>query len=124
VPRIITDGLAEFRASLSGEGHLVKRSVTLVALITAVALTPAACGPRETPEQQARARLAKAEAAMNECKRSFGLGDVPTPDTVILADPAQKGAELTPETAGQLRLKVQCRLELDELLDARRAVPR
>ncbi len=83
-----------------------------------------ACGPRETREQQARARLAKAEAAMNECKQRGGLGDIPTPDTVVLADPAQKGAELTTEMAGQLRLKVQCRLELDELLDARRNAPR
>jgi hypothetical protein len=83
-------------------------------------LLVAACGPRESAEQQAQARLARAEASMDECKRRFGLADVPTPETVVLDDPAQRGLPLTPETAGGLRLKVQCRLELDELLDARR----
>jgi len=43
---------------------------------------------------------------------------------VVLADPAIKGAELTAVTAGQLRMKVECRLELDELLDARREAAR
>ena len=98
----------------------MKRTVVVLGL----ALLAVACGPRKTPEQKAGARLAKAEAAMNACKQRIGLGDIPTPDTVVLADPAQKGAELTPETAGQLRLKVQCRFELDELLDARRGTPR
>lgn len=102
----------------------MKRTVQLVALAASVLPIAAACGPRETPEARARARLARAEAAMTECKRSVGLADVPTPETVILAEPAQKGLPLTPETAGQLRLKVQCRLELDELLDARRGVAR
>ena len=93
----------------------VKRTV----IVFAVALL-AACGPRGTPEQKAKARLEKAETAMNACKERIGLAAIPTPDTVVLADPPTKGAELTPETAGQLRLKVQCRLELDELLAARR----
>src|SRR5207247_1364867 len=35
-------------------------------------------------------------------------------------DPATRGQEMTPEMAGQLRLKVQCALELNELLAARR----
>jgi len=90
----------------------------LLALGLAAAL--AACGPGETPEQKAAARLAKAEAAMNECKQRVGLAEIPTPDKVILDDPATRGQQMTPEIAGQLRLKVQCRLELDELLAARR----
>ena len=88
------------------------------ALVVAVAM--AGCSPAETPQQQAAARLAKAEAAMEECKRSVGLGDVATPTGVVLDDPATRGQALTPELAGQLRLKIQCRLQLDELLAARR----
>ena len=84
-----------------------------------IAAAVAACGG-ETPEQKAAARLAKAEAAMNECKQRVGLAEIPTPDKVILDDPATRGQQMTPEIAGQLRLKVQCRLELDELLAARR----
>ena len=57
---------------------------------------------------------------MNGCKQRIGLGDVPTPDTSVMDDPASRGAALTPETAGQLRLKVQCRAELDALLAARK----
>jgi len=91
----------------------VKRTVILLALVLA------GCS-RENPQEKAAARLARAEAAMNECKQRVGLGSMPTPDTVVMADPATKGAELTPETAAALRLKVQCRLELDELLAARR----
>ena len=78
------------------------------------------CSPSETPQQQVAARLAKAEAAMDECKRSVGLGDVATPTGVVLDDPATRGQEMTTEMAGQLRLKIQCRLQLDELLAARR----
>ena len=88
------------------------------ALVLSAALT--ACSPSETPEQHAAARLAKAETAMEECKRSAGLADVGTPTGVILDDPASRGQALTPELAGQLRLKIQCRLQLDELLAARR----
>ena len=73
----------------------------------------------ETPAQQAAARTAEAEAALEECKKSVGLADVPTPTTAVLDDPATRGQVLTPELAGQLRLKVQCRLQLDELLAAR-----
>ncbi len=87
-----------------------------------MALIAVACS-RGDPRQKAIERLGKAEAAMNECKQRIGLGDIPTPETVVLADPAIKGAELTPVTAGQLRMKVECRLELDELLDARREAP-
>lgn len=101
----------------------MKKAVT-VSVLTAVTALSAACGPRETPEQKARGRLEKAETAMNACKERIGLAAAPTPDTVVLADPATKGAELTPEMAGALRLKVECRLELDELLDARRAASR
>jgi hypothetical protein len=85
----------------------------------ALVLAIAGCSPGETPQQQAAARLAKAEAAMEECKRSVGLADVATPTGVILDDPATRGQALTPELAGQLRLKIQCRLQLDELLAAR-----
>jgi hypothetical protein len=95
----------------------VKRTLFVVALLAV------ACS-REDPRQKALGRLQKAEAAMTECKQRIGLGDIPTPDTVVLADPAIKGAELTVVTAGQLRLKVECRLELDELLDARREAAR
>jgi hypothetical protein len=84
------------------------------------ALLLAACSPGETPQQQAAARLARAEAAMDECKRSVGLADVATPTGVILDDPATRGQAMTPEMAGQLRLKIQCRVQLDELLAARR----
>jgi len=89
------------------------------ALALAVLLL-AACSPGETPEQKAAARVAKAEAAMEECKKSVGLGDIPTPTSGILDDPATRGQALTPEMAGQLRLKVQCRLQLEELFAARR----
>jgi hypothetical protein len=86
-------------------------------------LVLAACST-ESPQQKAAVRLQKAEAAMTECKQRVGLGDMPTPDTVVLADPATRGAEMTPEGAALLRLKVQCRLELDELLAARREAGR
>jgi len=76
----------------------VKRTLLVIALVAV------ACS-REDPRQKALARLHKAEAAMTECKQRIGLGDIPTPDTVVLADPAIKGAELTVVTAGQLRLK-------------------
>ena len=65
-------------------------------------------------------RVAKAEAAMADCKRRVGLDDVATPSGMVLDDPATRRQEMTPEMAGQLRLKVQCALELNELLAARR----
>jgi hypothetical protein len=99
-------------------GAAVRRRAGAGAFVLAVAIS--ACSPGETPEQQAAARLAKAEAAMDECKRSVGLGDVATPTGVVLDDPATRRQALTPELAGQLRLKIQCRLQLDELLAARR----
>ena len=74
-------------------------------------------GPKVSPAAE---RLAKAEAAMEECKKRVGLQDVATPTGVVLDDPATRGQEMTPEMAGRLRLKIQCRLELDELLAARR----
>ena len=92
------------------------------AVIVLLALAVAACGsPGESPKVDARAaRLQKAEAAMTECKKRVGLEDVATPAGMTLAEPATAGQEMTPEMAGQLRLKVQCALELNELLDARR----
>ena len=89
----------------------------------AVALALAACAS-QTPEQQAAVRLAKAEAEMNACKQRLGLDAIPTPDTVMLDDPATHGQPLTPETAGQLRLKVQCRPQLAALVAARKDVKR
>jgi hypothetical protein len=86
------------------------------ALMFAVFL--AACTPAETPEQHAAVRLKKAEAAMNECKARIGLASVPTPTTLVLDDPATRGAEMTPETAAQLRMKLECALPLNELLAA------
>ena len=86
-------------------------------LLGAVLLT-AACTPAEAPEQQAAARLQKAEAAMAECKARIGLASVPTPITLVMDDPATRGAEMTPETAAQLRMKVECALPLNELLAA------
>jgi hypothetical protein len=65
-------------------------------------------------------RVAKAEAAMADCKKRVGLDDVATPSGMVLDDPATRGQDMTPEMAGQLRLKVQCALELNELLTARR----
>ena len=94
------------------------RAGATIALVLVLAI--AGCSPGETPQQQVAARLAKAEAAVEECKRSAGLVDVATPTGVVLDDPATRGQALTPELAGQLRLKIQCRLQLDELLAARR----
>jgi hypothetical protein len=96
-----------------GAGGAIGRALLVLVVL-------AGCSPGETPQQQAAARLARAEAAMEECKRSVGLADVATPTVVILDDPATRGQAMTPEMAGQLRLKIQCRLQLDELLAARR----
>ncbi len=93
----------------------MKRIVVLLAV-----LALAGCGRGETPQQKAAARLARAEAAMEACKQRHGFQTTPTPSTVILDDPATRGQALTPEMADQLRMKVQCRMELDELLEARR----
>ena len=90
-------------------------------LVGASMLVVAGCGPSQSPQQKAAARLSKAEAAMEACKQKNGLASSPTPASVILDDPATRGQTLTPEMADQLRMKVQCRLELDELLAARRA---
>lgn len=92
----------------------------MIGRLLLVATLVAGCTPGETPQQQAAARLARAEAAMEECKKSVGLGDVATPGAVILDDPATRGQAMTPEMAGQLRLKIQCRVQLDELLAAQR----
>jgi hypothetical protein len=97
-------------------GSRVVRSAA--GLLCAVLL--AACTPAETPEQQAAARLQKAEAAMNECKARIGLAGMPTPTTLVMDDPATRGAEMTPETAAQLRMKVECALPLNELLAAQK----
>ena len=92
------------------------RGWTVAALVFALA----ACdrGPNEPPKVDA-ARVAKAEAAMETCKKNAGLQDIPTPTGLVLDDAATRGQEMTPEMAGQLRLKVQCMLELNELLAAR-----
>lgn len=81
-------------------------------------LVLAACDGPTPPKTQAAERLAKARNAMDDCKRRIGLGDVATPTAAVLDDPATRGQTLTQEVAGQLRLKVQCRLELDALLAA------
>ncbi|OGK85729.1 MAG: hypothetical protein A2X52_07480 [Candidatus Rokubacteria bacterium GWC2_70_16] len=93
----------------------MKRIVVLLAV-----LMLAGCGRGETPQQKAAARLARAEVAMEACKQRHGLQTTPTPSTVILDDPTTRGQMLTPAMADQLRMKVQCRMELDELLEARR----
>ncbi len=90
------------------------RRAALLALVLALA----ACDGPKPPKTQAAERLAKAQTAMEECKKRVGLGDIATPTAAILDDPATRGQALTQELAGQLRLKVQCRLELDELLAA------
>ncbi len=91
-----------------------------LAMFLTLALALVACNRSDAPQASAAARLAKAEAAMEECKKRVGLQDIATPAGVVLDDPATRGQEMTPELAGQLRLKIQCRLELDELLAARR----
>jgi hypothetical protein len=89
------------------------------ALAAVLLLTLAHCDSPKAPKTAAD-RVAKAEAAMEECKKKQGLEAIPTPTGVVLDDPATRGQALTPELAGQLRLKIQCRLELDELLAARK----
>jgi len=91
----------------------------LRAALTLALLSLAACNQSPGPLHKAD-RVAKAEAAMAECKKRVGLDDVATPSGMVLDDPATRGQEMTPEMAGQLRLKVQCALELNELLAARR----
>jgi predicted small lipoprotein YifL len=72
-------------------------------IVTLLTLALAACGgPAETPQQQAAARVSKA-------------------DTAVLDDPSKRGEPITVDLANQLRMKIQCRLELDELLAARKA---
>ena len=51
------------------------------------ALLLAGCSAGETPPQQAATRLAKADAAMDECKRSVGLADLTTDRLVREMDP-------------------------------------
>jgi hypothetical protein len=93
------------------------RYIAALSLLLAIA----ACDSPKPPKTLASAeRLAKAETAMDACKKRVGLETVVTPTGVVLDDPATRGQELSPELAGQLRLKIQCRLELDEVLAARR----
>ena len=92
------------------------RALVGCAALFALALT--ACNQTPGPLHKAD-RVAKAEAAMAECKKRVGLEEVATPSGMVLDDPATRGQEMTPEMAGQLRLKVQCALELNELLAAR-----
>ena len=90
------------------------------ALVVLVGLGIAACNQTPPGPSPAAQRLAKAETAMTECKKRAGLEEITTPTGMVLDDPATRGQEMTPEMAGQLRLKVQCALELNELLAARR----
>ena len=96
---------------------MIARGMRRLALILVIALVACDQVPSGTAKAQ---RLAKAESAMNECKKRVGLEEVATPTGMVLDDPATRGQEMTPEMAGQLRLKVQCALELNELLAARR----
>ncbi len=94
--------------------------VVLIGCVLCVMTTLVACN-QSTPGPLRKAdRVAKAESAMADCKKRVGLDDVATPAGMVLDDPATRGQEMTPEMAGQLRLKVQCALELNELLAARR----
>lgn len=94
--------------------------MTLRAVLVLLLVALAACN-QSTPGPLRKAdRVAKAEAAMADCKKRVGLDDVATPSGMVLDDPATRGQDMTPEMAGQLRLKVQCALELNELLAARR----
>ena len=89
--------------------------VGVVVLLVALAGCNQTAGPLRKAD-----RVAKAEAAMTECKKRIGLEEVPTPSGMVLDDPETRRQELTTETAGQLRMKVQCAFELNELLAARR----
>ena len=93
------------------------RLPTLIAALVSI-LVVAACNQSPGPLHKTD-RVARAEASMAECKKRVGLDDVATPSGMVLDDPATRGQEMTPEMAGQLRLKVQCALELNELLAAR-----
>ena len=93
------------------------RLPTLIAALVSI-LVVAACNQSPGPLHKTD-RVAKAEASMAACKKRVGLDDVATPSGMVLDDPATRGQEMTPEMAGQLRLKVQCALELNELLAAR-----
>src|SRR5262249_20471446 len=91
---------------------------SVVSLLLLIALP--ACNQSPPSALHKTDRVAKAEAAMTECKKRVGLDEGATPTGMVLDDPATRGKEMTPEMAGQLRLKVQCALELNELLAARR----
>ena len=93
------------------------RLPTLIAALVSI-LVVAACNQSPGPLHKTD-RVAKAEASMAACKKRVGLDDIATPSGMVLDDPATRGQEMTPEMAGQLRLKVQCALELNELLAAR-----
>lgn len=57
---------------------------------------------------------------MNDGKTRIGIADVPTPTTLTMDDPATHGAALTPETAAQPCMNVECALPLNELLAAQK----
>jgi len=94
------------------------RLPTLIAALVSIVVV-AACNQSPGPLHKTD-RVAKAEASMAACKKRVGLDDIATPSGMVLDDPATRGQEMTPEMAGQLRLKVQCALELNEVLAARR----
>lgn len=92
-----------------------------VPLLIALALGVGGCGG--SSQDKALKRLARAEAAMEGCKKEVGLKGTPTPDNASLFDMSQQGKPLTldPERVAQMRLKVECLGPLTELLEARKA---
>src|SRR5258705_6525640 len=96
--------------------RLLTRVAALVSILVVTACNQSPPGPLHKTH-----RVAKAEASMSACNKRVGLDEGATPSGMVLDDPATRGQEMTPESAGQLRLKVQCALELTELLAPRRA---
>jgi len=71
------------------------------------------------PAVQGRPASQKPRRPMAECKKRVGLDDVATPSGNGARRSATRGQEMTPDMAGQLRLKAAVlRLELNELLAA------
>jgi hypothetical protein len=99
---------------------MTARTCAFAVLVLALVACDRAPNEPPKPPKVDAARLARAEAAMETCKKNAGLTEIATPTGVVLDDPATRGQDMTPEMAGQLRLKVQCMLELNELLAARR----
>ena len=64
------------------------------AVAAVLLLTLAHCDTPKTPPKGSADRVAKAEAAMAECKKKQGLEAIPTPVGVVLDDPATRGQAL------------------------------